>query len=69
MKGRHAWEVIWESVQDFPMTPSAATFAVIECSPQGKRVLVLLDTEVEAEAIAIELRRNGYRVEVQRGPC
>jgi hypothetical protein len=51
------------------MNSTAGTFAVIELKAGGNRILVLLDTEPEAEAIAIELRRRGLKVEVQQGPA
>ncbi len=51
------------------MSSAASTFAVVERAPDGNRVLVLLDTESEAEAIAVELRKRGLRVEVQQAPA
>jgi hypothetical protein len=47
----------------------AGTFAVVEKLPGANQVLVLLDTAAEAEAIAIELRGRGMKVEVQQGPA
>lgn len=49
------------------MSSAAGTFAIVEKSTKGNRILVLLDTAAEAEAIAIELRRRGLKVEVQQG--
>ena len=47
---------------------ASGTFAVIERSEDRNSVLMLLDNEMEAEAIAIELRKRGLRVEVRQGP-
>jgi hypothetical protein len=50
------------------MSSTAGTYAVIENSSAGNQILVLLDTEADAEAIAMELRRRGLKVVVEQGP-
>ena len=47
-----------------------APFAVIDVERDGRLgVLMIVDDQAEAEAIAVELRRAGVRADVVRAPA